>query len=75
MKSLWCIPFCHVQQTYSGGLSSSAFGAKQSSFSQLDASINHGSDDSWADGIDDTGLQESYPKWMQVRLFADAVYL
>jgi len=62
-----------VQQTYPGGLNSSTFGTKQSSCSQLEASINQGSNDSWADVSDESGLQESYPKWMQVRLFAVAV--
>lgn len=61
-----------MQQTYPSGLNSSAFGTKQSSFSQLEASMNQGSNDSWADGSDETGLQESYPKWMQVGLFSVA---
>jgi len=61
--------FSHVQQTYPGGLNSSAFGTKQSSFSQSEASINQGSNDSWAEVSDESGLQESYPKWMQVRVF------
>lgn len=58
--------FLYVQQSYPSGLTSPSFGTKQTSFSQLEASINQGSNDSWPDGSDETALQESYPKWMQV---------
>lgn len=70
LKLFWSFCFWYVQPSYPGGLNNPAFGSKQSSFNQLEASINQGSNDSWADGSDETGLQESYPKWMQVELFS-----
>lgn len=43
---------------------------KQPSFNHLEASFNHGSNDSWAaDSSDENGLQDAYPKWMQVIYF------
>ena len=54
-------------QSFTSGLNSPT---KQPSFNHLEASFNHGSNDSWAaDSSDENGLQDAYPKWMQVIYF------
>lgn len=50
-------------QSFPSGLNSPT---KQPSFNHLEA-LNQGSNDSWAaDSSDENGLQDAYPKWMQV---------